>query len=91
MRRTCSRWLLSASLFATLTACQTVPLVPGADKVRITNTPSDVANCKALGNLPPGGAFGDENAWAVIRNNTIGLGGNTVLMAPGVAIAYQCP
>lgn len=79
-----------------LSACETIALVPGADKVRITNNPPDVANCKAVGNLPPGGAIGDENGWAWIRNRTIGLGGNTAFFAPasGMAasgMAYECP
>lgn len=91
MRRFCLASLGPAILFVMLAACQTVPLVPGADKVRFTNAPADVANCKAVGNLPAGGAFGAENAWAVARNNVIALGGNTALLAPGVAMAYQCP
>jgi hypothetical protein len=91
MWRACLPSLAPAILFAMLAACETIPLVPGADKVRFTNNPSDVANCTAVGNLPRGGAFGEENASAVVRNDTIGLGGNTALLAPGVAIAYECP
>jgi hypothetical protein len=78
-------------VFTLLAACETVPLVPGADKVRITNTTSDVLNCKAVGNLPGGTVNGLENQFAVIRNKTIGLGGNTVLLIPGSEIAYVCP
>ena len=78
-------------VFTLLAACETVPLVPGADKVRITNTPSDVTNCKAVGILPGGTVNGLENQFTVIRNKTIGLGGNTVLLLPGGDIAYLCP
>lgn len=96
MGRVCLQSLVPVILFATLTACETIALVPGADKVRITNNPSDVANCKAVGSLPPGGAVGDENAWALVRNRTIGLGGNTAFFAPAVGMAasgmaYACP
>jgi hypothetical protein len=90
------RLLTATILFALPAACTTIAPVPGADKVRITNVPSDVADCKAVGNLPPGGAIGDENAWTWVRNRTIGLGGNTAYFAPafGMAasgMAYQCP
>lgn len=85
------RLLCIPVLVFTLVACETVPLVPGADKVRITNSPSDVTNCKAVGNLPAGTVDGLENQFAVIRNKTVGLGGNTVLLLPGSDIAYVCP
>lgn len=90
--------LVPPILFAllALAACETIALVPGAEKVRITNNPADVANCKAVGDLPPGGAIGDENAWTMVRNHTIGLGGNTAFFAPAVGMAasgmaYDCP
>lgn len=97
MRRKTVPLLIPAILFAVLAACETpIGLVPGADKVRITNVPSEVANCRAVGNLPPGGAINDENAWAWVRNRTIGLGGNTAFFVPafGMAasgMAYACP
>jgi hypothetical protein len=96
MRHISAPSLMLAMLLASLAACETIALVPGAEKVRITNVPSDVANCKAVGNLPPGGAIGDENAWAWVRNRTIGLGGNTAFFAPAMGMAasgmaYECP
>ena len=36
---------------ASLSACASVPLAPGAAQVKITRAPADVAHCKALGNL----------------------------------------
>ena len=82
---------ISLVVFTLLAACETVPLAPGADKVRITNSPSDVANCKAVGILPGGTVNGIENQFAVLRNKTVGLGGNTVLLLPASDIAYVCP
>jgi hypothetical protein len=89
MKRMCALPLVAMAL----SGCMV--MVPGhlypIHGPRFTNNPSDVANCTAVGNLPRGGAFGEENASAVVRNDTIGLGGNTALLAPGVAIAYECP
>lgn len=82
------RSLVLAVLFAVLTACVSPALAPGADKVRITDKPSDVANCKAVGNLPSDSYA--SNAVS-LRNKTIGLGGNTAFVTPGSGIAYQCP
>ena len=92
MPRTNARWLVFALFSASLAGCETEPtaLAPGADKVRITNSPSDVANCKAVGNLrvAPTPA---QNDVALIRNQTIGFGGNTAFLTTGSGIAYQCP
>ena len=84
-----------------LTACVTTP-VPGADKVRITKNPSDVANCTAVGNIkvptnPSSGTVDIANAETEFRNQTVGLGGNTgfvsygLLGAPAEGVAYRCP
>ena len=95
MRRFSVPLLLPVLLCALPAACVTIALVPGADRVQITNNPSDVAECKAVGNLPPGGAINDENDWAWVRNRTVGLGGNTAFFAPAMGMAasgmaYEC-
>jgi len=82
-----------------LTAC--VSLAPGADKVRITKSASDVANCSAVGNIKvPGEASGDVNitsATTQFRNQVVGLGGNTAFVTsttlgmPVEGVAYRCP
>lgn len=91
---------LSASLVLA-TACVTPTLAPGADKIRVTKLPSDVANCTALGNIKvPRDASGDvdiRTADAEFRNLTVGLGGNTGFLTiaplgvPVEGIAYRCP
>ena|SRR5215468_7765614 len=83
-----------------LTACVTP--APGADKVRITKNPSDVAACTSVGNIrvptnPSTGTVDIANAATEFRNQTIGLGGNTGLVtyglegAPAQGVAYRCP
>jgi len=81
------------------TAC--VTLAPGADQVRLTKSPADVATCRAVGNIqvprdPQTGTV-DLNAQRQFRNQVVGLGGNAGLVTdgllgiPSAGIAYQCP
>jgi len=76
--------------------CVTVALAPGADKVRLTKNPADVTTCKVVGNVkrPPDSSSLDSEA--SIRNQAVGLGGNTVFISQGgignpeQGVAYQC-
>jgi hypothetical protein len=78
------------------TACATVALAPGAEKVRLTSNAQDVAACTAVGNVrepvdarspPPSADVLNE-----LRNQAIGLGGNTVFVTEfGEGVAYRCP
>jgi hypothetical protein len=83
-------------------ACVTVSLAPGADLVRLTKTPGDVATCKPVGNIrvpqdANTGTVGIANAQNQFRNQVVGLGGNAGLVTSGLldvpveGIAYQCP
>ena len=90
------RLLPTASVFALLTAC--VTLAPGADKVRITQNPAVVSSCSAVGNIKaPRSAQGQVDildADTELRNQTIGLGGNTAFETSallGEGVAYRCP
>ena len=90
------RLSMLVSVGAILSAC--VTLAPGADKVRITQKSADVSTCTAVGNLKvPRDAQGQVdiiNMDATLRNQTIGLGGNTALETSvllGEGIAYRCP
>jgi hypothetical protein len=91
---------VAAAIALWLTACVTP--APGADKVRITKNPSDVAACTAVGNItvptnPSTGTVDIANAATEFRNQTVGLGGNTGLVtyglvgAPAQGVAYRCP
>jgi hypothetical protein len=95
-----TRVLIGATAIATLlTAC--VSLAPGADKVRITKTATDVANCSAVGNvrvpIETQGRIDIADADTRFRNQVIGLGGNTAFVTssslgiPVEGIAYRCP
>jgi hypothetical protein len=75
--------------------CATVTLAPGADQIRVTRVPTDVATCVVVGNVD--GAVGSGLALDGMRqlqNQTVGLGGNTVLVTtelpPQKGIAYRC-
>lgn len=79
------------------TACvslsERVKLVPGADQVRLTSEPADVANCKPMGNVhPPDTTLTPEG----FRDEVIGLGGNTAMVTfgsvayPVAGVAYLC-
>lgn len=83
-----------------LNACATtVTLVPGASKVKVTSKAQDVTGCTAVGNvrLPPsspGTAPVYANPMGELRNQTVGLGGNTLFVtsyAWGEGVAYRCP
>lgn len=79
-----------------LTAC--VTLAPGADKVRITHNAPDVSTCTAVGNIRAStdgqGNIDGFNVENEVRNQTIGLNGNTVLVTSSFlreGVAYRCP
>ena len=93
--------LFPASLICAvlLTAC--VSLAPGADKVRVTNSESDLSGCSAIGNIElPGVADGQingTNAYSEFRNQAVSVGGNAALVtyapfgSPIKGVAYRCP
>jgi len=89
--------IASSIIFACLlSAC--VTLAPGADRVRITHNAPDVTSCTATGNISaPKNADGTvdlANADRQIRNQTVGLGGNTALLTSRFGydgVAYKCP
>jgi hypothetical protein len=79
-----------------------VTLAPGADQVRLTQSPADVASCKPAGNVrvprnAQTGTVDIANAQRQFRNQVVGQGGNAGLVtsglvgAPSEGIAYQCP
>ena len=74
--------------------CVSARLAPGADRVKLTHNASDVAGCKAVGNVSGWIAAGDQQFYyeAQLRNRTVGLDGNTVfLTTPREGVAYRCP
>jgi len=95
--------ILSAHILITATlllgACVTP--APGADQVRITKNPPDVAACKPLGNIQvprdDQGLVDGAVAQTQFRNQAVGLGSNVALVTEGfvsipvAGIAYHCP
>lgn len=82
------------------TACRTplterpVKLVPGAEHVRLTLIPAEMAPCKRMGDIYPANM---ESPRVEFRNNVAGLGANAALVTAGTVkeplqgVAYQCP
>jgi hypothetical protein len=75
--------------------CATVTLAPGAEKVTITKNASDVASCKAVGNVKSP-MIGLEGTNGTLQNQALGLGGNAVFVTGVVGefvagIVYSCP
>jgi hypothetical protein len=77
-----------------------IPLAPGAEQVKLTRNASEVANCKAVGNLNDvrGGNLTDAGQ-RIARNQAIGFGGDTIFEtspaleeAQGVleGVVYRC-
>jgi len=76
------------------TVVSTVALAPGADQVKLTHNVADVASCTAVGNVTGlSDRIGTLDIEPLLRNRTIGLGGNTVFLTNGEqeGVAYRCP
>jgi hypothetical protein len=84
-----------------LSACATVALAPGADKVRLTTSAGDLSACRAVGNVlvPASPTDGSTlfDAANEFRNQIVGLGGNAGCVTSGSlgiplqGVAYHCP
>lgn len=98
------RTLVLAAAVLLTSSCVTMTLAPGAEKVKLTHDPLDVAGCKVVGNVS--GVWGsgeyESVSEALLRNRTVGLDGNTVLVtlsagrglgpaADREGVAYHCP
>ena len=76
-------------------------LAPGADKVKITRNPADVASCTPAGNIrvfkDPEAKVEFATAETEFRNQTVGFSANAALITlvtlgvPVEGIAYRCP
>jgi hypothetical protein len=93
---TIKRWLAAFVVIALGTAgCVTVAVVPGAEKVKITKNISEVASCKAVGNVYSQ-PMGPEATNADLQNKAFGLGGNAIYVTGAngrsvEGVAYSCP
>ncbi len=74
--------------------CETVLLAPGADQIKVTRAPADVAGCTSLEILnTTQPTMTDPDAERQMQNRTLDLGGNVLLLTSSVrrsGIAYRC-
>jgi hypothetical protein len=88
------RCLMFATVGVSVGCVSAVALAPGADQVKLTHNAADVASCKAVGNVTGlSDRKGTLDIEPLLRNRTIGLGGNTVFLTQGEfeGVAYRCP
>ena len=91
------RYFVPMTLAFMSSGCATgnVTLVPGADQVKVTKAPTDVASCVAVGNVDGENSSGlTSDGIRQMQNQTVGVGGNTVLVTsdipPQKGVAYRC-
>jgi len=95
LRNLVARRLTLAAIVVLSSSCtpMTVRLVPGADRVKLTENTSDVAGCKVVGNVAV--VLGRDDLRFredLLRNRTVGLDGNTVFLTTSYeGVAYRCP
>jgi hypothetical protein len=68
-------------------------LAPGAEQIKETQNATDVAGCRAVGNVKSEAAPLDLDT--DIRNRTLGFGGNVLFVTsklgqPSEGVAYRC-
>ena len=99
MQRVYAALVIVSCGFST-SGCVTVTPAPGADKVKVTNSPNDMAACTAVGNIKvpaPQTAVDGSAQMTQFRNQAVGLGGNAALVTVNWpsgqidGIAYRCP
>ena len=87
--------LVSMTLAFLSAGCAGVTLAPGADQIKVTRVPVDVAACVVVGNVDGDNGSGlTSDGIRQLQNQTVGVGGNTVLVTsdtpPQKGIAYRC-
>jgi hypothetical protein len=88
--------LVSTTLAFIASGCATgVALAPGANQIKVTRVPTDVASCIVVGNVDGENGSGlTIDGIRQMQNQTVGVGGNTVLVTSNVppqkGIAYRC-
>jgi hypothetical protein len=91
------KWIVGAmaagAMGGLVSGCATMMLAPGAEQIKVTQLATDVAGCRAVGNVKSELAPPDLDT--DIRNKTLGLGGNVLFVTSkfGPAregVAYRC-
>lgn len=74
-------------MIATASGCGIIP-APGADNVKITRTPADVASCTPVGNISAEAMMNADSHAA--KNKAVGLNADVILNTGDGGIAYRC-
>jgi hypothetical protein len=88
------RYFVSLAFACISAGCANVTLAPGADQIKVTRVPTDVASCVAVGNVDgENGSVLTSDGIRQLQNQTVGVGGNTVLVTSDTplqkGIAYR--
>jgi hypothetical protein len=91
------KWIVGAMMAVAIggvvSGCATLVLAPGAEQIQETQLATDVAGCRAVGNVKS--EAGPPDLDTDIRNKTLGLGGNVLFVTsklgpPTEGVAYRC-
>jgi hypothetical protein len=77
---------VSMTLTILSAGCATgVTLAPGADQIKVTRVPTDVASCLPVGNVEGNNGSGlTSDGIRQMQNQTVGVGGNAVLVTSDI-------
>jgi hypothetical protein len=91
------KWIVGAltavAIGGVVSGCAMLALAPGAEQIKETQLATDVAGCRAVGNVKS--EAGSVDLDTDIRNRTLGLGGNVLFITsklgpPSEGVAYRC-
>jgi hypothetical protein len=80
--------LLTLAALSTGCAFSGLVLAPGADQVKFTSNPADVAGCSPVGNIPANAINIPDQRLA--QNEAVGLDANIVFNTGYGGVAYRC-
>jgi hypothetical protein len=91
------KWIFGAvatvAIGGVISGCATLALAPGADQIKVTQLATDVAGCRAVGNVTS--EAGPLDLDTELRNKTLGFGGNVLFVTRTLGpanegVAYRC-
>jgi hypothetical protein len=91
------KWIVgaigAAAIGGVLSGCTTLMLAPGAEQIKVTQLATDVAGCRAVGNVIS--EAGSPDMDTELRNKTLGFGGNVLFVTRKLGPAnegvdYRC-
>jgi hypothetical protein len=91
------KWIFGAVavvvIGSVVSGCTTLVLAPGAEQINVTQLATDVAGCRAVGNVIS--EAGPLDLDTELRNKTLGFGGNVLFVTRKLGpanegVAYRC-